>query len=105
MGFGGSYFIRDSSQTALPTSSTQILPASSSRSFLLLENTDAANDIWVNLAGGAAVANGPGCIFLGHGPGAVSSRVIFGGACPTNAINAISLVATTKLTVLDNGVA
>lgn len=104
MGLGGSYFIRDSSQTALPTTTTQILPASASRSFLLLENTDATNDIWVNLAGGAAVANGPGCIFLPHG-GVPMGRLLLNAAVPTNAINAISLVATTKLTVLDNGVA
>jgi len=104
MGFAGSYFIRDSSQTALPTTSTQILPASSSRSFLLLENTDTVNDIWVNLAGGAAAAQGSGCIFLPKG-GGVNSRIVFSSAVPTNAIFAISLVATTKLTVLDNGVA
>jgi len=104
MSLAGSYFIRDSSQTALPTATTQILPASSSRTFLLLENADATNDIWVNLAGGAAVANGPGCILLPHG-GGPTARIVFTSACPTNAINAISLVATTKLTVLDNGVA
>ncbi len=98
--------IRDSSQTALPTSSTQILAASSARSLLILENADATNDIWVNLQGGAAAANGSGCVFLGHGPGAISSRLVLAGpACPANAIFAISLVATTKLTVLDNGVA
>jgi hypothetical protein len=102
MGFGGSYGIRDSSQAALPTSSTQILAASSSRSFLLLENVDATNDIWVNLAGGPAAANGSGCILLPHG-GGPSSRIVFNAAVPTNAIFAISLVATTKLTVLDNG--
>jgi len=98
-----SYFLRDSSQAALPTSSTQILPFSSARTFLLLENTDAANDIWVNLVGGTAAANGPGCIFLPHV--AVNSRVVFNAGCPTNAITAISLTAACKLTVIDNGVA
>jgi hypothetical protein len=102
-----SYFLRDSSQAALPTSSTQILPFSSARSFLLLENTDATNDIWVNLTGGTAVARGPGCIFLPHASATQPSpsRIVFNAGCPTNAITAISLVATTSLTVIDNGVA
>jgi hypothetical protein len=98
------YSLRDSSQAALPTSSTQILTASSSRSFLLLENTDATNDIWVNLTGGTASARGSGCIFLPHAQGA-ASRIVFNAGCPANAITAISITATTSLTVIDNGVA
>jgi len=99
-----SYFLRDASQAALPTSSTQILPASSARSFLLLENTDATNGIWVNLTGGPAAPRGSGCIFLPSGGGS-ASRIVFNAGCPANAITAISLVATTSLTVIDNGVA
>ena len=98
------YTLRDSSQAALPTSSTTILPFSTSRSFLLLENTDATNGIWVNLVGGTAAARGSGCIFLPSGGGA-ASRIVFNAGCPANAITAISLVATTSLTVIDNGVA
>lgn len=97
-----SYGIRDSSTTTLGAASTQILGFSASRSFLLIENVDTTNDIWVNLTGGTAVANGSGCIFLPHG-GGTTARIVFNAGCPTNAITAISAGANTHVTVLDNG--
>lgn len=103
MGLGGSYFLRDSSQS-IGASSVQILPASSARSFLLIENVHATNTVWLNLTGGTAAANAAGSILLAAG-GGPNSRIVLNAAVPTNAITAIASAGSTPITVLDNGVA
>lgn len=92
--------LRDASVSNLGATSTQLLAANSSRNFLLIGNTSGSNDIWVNLSGGTAAANGTGCIFLPKGP--VASSVIFlEMAPPANAITAIATGSSTTVTVLE----
>ena len=98
------YTLRDSSTATLGAASAQLLAFSSSRSFLLIENTHATNDVWVNLTGGTAAANGSGCILLAKG-NVAASRILLNSGVPANAITAISTGANTTVTVIDNGVA
>jgi hypothetical protein len=104
MGFGGSYFLRDSSQS-IGAASVQLLPASSARSFLLIENVHATQTVWVNLTGGTAAANTAASRILLAAGGGPNSRLLLNAAVPTNAITAIASGASTPVTVLDNGVA
>jgi len=90
----------DKSTTTLGNSSTKLLDANPARNFLLIENTHASQDVWVNLVGGTAAANGVGCIFL-KGGNVAASRVVFDITVPSGQINALATGSSTTVTVLE----
>ena len=86
----------DASVTVPSTASTTVLVAATYniRNFLMVANPDASITVWVNFAGGTAVANGAGCTELTAG-----QNVFFETFVPTNAITARAASGTPNLTI------
>lgn len=78
---------------SVATSSTSLLAANANRRGLMFSNTS-ANPIYVNLAGGTAVATNL-LIPAGGAP------VIINNLCPTNAITAIAGTGASNLSVTE----
>ena len=97
-------YLTDKSTSTLGNSSTQLLPANSSRNFLLIENTSTSNDVWVNLSGGTSSVSGSGCIYLPKQNTTTPvylSRILFDTAVPATSITAIAAAGSTTVTVLE----
>lgn len=82
-----------SAAPAVGIASAQLVAANTGRQYLLVQNQHATGTIWINPAGGAAVA-GAGCIKLG--PGGSWEPL----AQPTGQVNAIGDVANALVTVI-----
>ncbi len=94
----GRYQLVNASVTASGTGSVQLLPFDVGRNFLLLENLNATNDVWVNLAGGTASVAGSGCILLKAG-NVPNSRIVFESSVPAGPIN-VACSGSAALTVI-----
>jgi hypothetical protein len=75
--------------TSVTTSSTQILAANSSRTFLFIQNHDASNTVYIATDGNAAVADGT-CTKIGPG----GSRTWEGTFVPSAAVFGIGVGGT-----------
>lgn len=80
MAIQGNPILRDRSITSLSGSSQQLVPAEQDRQFIMIENPNAANAIWVNLSGGAAAANTGGSIQIPAGKAWWSTTFVPQGA-------------------------
>jgi len=83
------------SSVTITTSSTSVLSSNASRKFLVLCNTDTTNSIYVNLAGGTAVATN---LLLGPNGGSI---ILDSNYIPTGAIKAIASAGTPNLSVTE----
>lgn len=81
----------------LTTASLQIIPPNSGIQFLVLQNNGPSN-CWVNLSGGAAVANNPNSIMLPVN----GNPMIFDATVPVSGISGVS-ASSSALTVMFSG--